>query len=68
MTSPSPSPSGDSVWIALALLLGLFVGTWAGALGWLSGQAVATAVLTGGTAFAGTVTLATLIKSALDHS
>jgi hypothetical protein len=57
--------SGAAVWIALALLLSLFLGTAAGVLGWLSGQVVAAAILTGGVAFGGAATLTLLILNAM---
>jgi hypothetical protein len=64
--SSGAAPKGtDPVWIALALLLATFVGTAAGVLGWLSGQVVAAAVLTGGVAFGGTATLGLLILKAM---
>lgn len=63
--STSSSRDRDPVWIALALILGLFIGTAGGVLGWLSGQVPAAAVLTGGAAFTATVTLVLLILAAL---
>lgn len=64
--SSGAAPKGtDPVWIALALVLALFVGTAAGVLGWLSGQVVAAAILTGGVAFGGAATLALLIFKAM---
>jgi hypothetical protein len=60
------SPHGtDPLWVALILLLALFVGTVAGVLGWLSGQPAASAILTSGVAFGGTTTLAILILNAV---
>jgi hypothetical protein len=53
------------VWIGLAVLLALFIGTGAGVLGCLSGQVPAAAILTGGVAFGGTLTLALLIINML---
>lgn len=49
------------VWFALGLVFALFVGTGAGVLGWLGGQGVATAVLTGGAACGATITLVVLV-------
>ena len=49
------------VWFAIGVVFALFVGACAGALGWLSGQGVAAATLTGGASFGGTVTLVTLV-------
>lgn len=64
--SSAPDPrTTDPVWVALALLLALFLGTAAGFLGWLSGQVVAAAILTGGVAFGGVATLAIVIIKAL---
>jgi hypothetical protein len=66
--APSPTRSRDRlvpVWIALATILSLFVGTGAGLLAWLGGQVPATAILTGGVAFGGTLTLAVLIINVL---
>jgi hypothetical protein len=62
----STSPQGaDPLWVALSLLLALFIATAAGVLGWLSGQPVAAAILTGGVAFTLTATLAILILNAV---
>jgi hypothetical protein len=69
----APSPMQRSrdrlvpVWIALAMVFSLFVGTGAGVLAWLGGQAPATAILTGGVAFGGTLTLAVLIINILNQ-
>jgi hypothetical protein len=52
-------------WIALGLMLALLVGIIAGVLGWLSGQVVAAAILTGGVAFGGAVSLALAILKAM---
>ncbi|WP_459709417.1 hypothetical protein [Actinophytocola sp. KF-1] len=49
------------MWLAFAMIVALFVGTAAGVLGWLSGQSPAAAVLTGGVAFGGTLTLAIVV-------
>jgi hypothetical protein len=68
MESSPKQPAQDRllpVWLALGLVLALFVGTGAGVLAWLSGQVVAAAVLTGGVAFGGTATLAVLIITLL---
>jgi hypothetical protein len=68
MMAPPTSRSRDPllpVWIFLATLLALFVGVGAGVLSWLSGEVPAAAVLTGGVAFGGTLTLALLIINAL---
>lgn len=64
--SSGAAPKGtDPVWVALGLILALFLGTAAGVLGWLSGQGVAAAILTGGTTFGGAATLALLIFKAM---
>lgn len=59
-TQGSSDPN-HSLWIALAALTALVIGAAAGVLGWLSGQTIAGAVLTGGVALGGTLTLAVLI-------
>jgi hypothetical protein len=41
------------------------MGTGAGVLGWLSGQVVAAAILTGGVAFGGVATLTIMIIKAV---
>jgi hypothetical protein len=53
------------VWFAIGVLFALFIGACAGVLARLGGQGVATAVLTGGMCFGGTVTLITLIINLL---
>lgn len=64
--APAPDPRAiDPVWIALTLVLALFMGTGAGVLGWLSGQVVAAAILTGGVAFGGVATLTIMIIKAV---
>jgi hypothetical protein len=55
------------LWIAVVVLLGLFVGAGAGVLAWSERHRVAAAVLTGGGAFGATVTLGIMILNAL-HS
>jgi hypothetical protein len=68
MAPPNKQSEPDpmlAVWFAVGLLFALFVGTGAGILGWVSGQGVAAAVLTGGATFGGTVTLAVLVISLL---
>jgi hypothetical protein len=55
------------LWVAVAVLLGLFVGAAAGFIAWSGGHHVATAVLTGGGVFGGTITLCVLIINTL-HS
>jgi hypothetical protein len=50
-----------AVWFALGLIFAVLVGTAAGILGWLSGEKIAAAVLTGSGAFGGTITLVLLV-------
>jgi hypothetical protein len=45
------------LWLAITVLAAVIVGTAAGLLAWLGGMNPATAILTGGGAFAGTVVL-----------
>jgi hypothetical protein len=64
MAAPAPQPPKDpflAVWFALGLLFALIVGVVAGVLGRLGGDGLATAVLTGGGAFGGTLTLVVLV-------
>jgi hypothetical protein len=56
-STPPPSGTPRSVWIALILITAVIAGMGAGLLAFASGAHVATAVLTGGGAFAGTVLL-----------
>ena len=56
-TSPQFGGSLRAIWIALVLIIAVMVGASAGLLAWASGASVATAVLTGGGTFAGTVML-----------
>jgi hypothetical protein len=65
MASGAPPQGTGPLWVALSLLLALFVGTAAGVLAWLSGQPVATAIFEGGAAFGGTAALAILILNAV---
>ena len=58
MPTGAPPKGAKSLWVALGLVLALVVGTVAGVLDWLSGQAVAAAILTGGVTFGGAVALA----------
>lgn len=58
-------PGHVAVWIGFAALLALFIGTGAGVLAWLSGQVPAAAILTGGVAFGGTMTLTLVIINLL---
>jgi hypothetical protein len=53
------------LWIAMAVLLGLFVGAAAGVIAWSGGHHAAAAMLTGGGAFGGTITLCVLIINTL---
>lgn len=53
------------VWTALSVTTALPIGVGAGILDWLGGQAVPVAILTGGLAFGGSVTLAILIINTL---
>jgi hypothetical protein len=57
----SPKDPLLAVWFALGLIFALFVGTASGILGWLSGEKIAAAVLTGFATLGGTVTLVLLV-------
>ena len=50
-----------TVWLAIGIVFALFVGTSAGILAWLSGDKIPTAMLTGGGAFIGVITVVILI-------
>jgi hypothetical protein len=64
--SQGAAPKGIApAWIALALLLAIFVGIAAGVLVWLSGQVVAAVILIGAVAFDKAVTLELLILQAM---
>lgn len=54
-----------SLLVLVALLLGLVVGQVGGILAVVGGAPIASAFVTGGVAFAGTVTLVLLIQTAL---
>jgi len=59
-TQQSTNPPGGSlrsIWIALILIAAVIVGAGAGLLVYATGAEVATAVLSGGVTFAGTVML-----------
>jgi hypothetical protein len=49
------------VWVAIGVVLSLMVGGASGVLGWLGGERTPLAVLTGGVAFGGTLTLFMLV-------
>jgi hypothetical protein len=62
----SASPTTTNVLVVvICIMLGLLVGLGAGIFTWFSKKSLPAAVLAGGSAFAGTVVLALLIKSAL---
>lgn len=58
--------AGDmfGVWLAIAVIVAVLVGTAAGVLMWLDCRRITRAVLMGGAAFAGTITLFALIITA----
>lgn len=49
------------IWLAIGVVSSVLTGTVAGVLGWLGGEHVAAAVLTGGAAFGGALTLWVLV-------
>ncbi|HUY45912.1 MAG TPA: hypothetical protein VMV92_09330 [Streptosporangiaceae bacterium] len=53
------------LWVAVAVLLGLFVGAAAGVIAWSGGHHAAAAMLAGGGACGGTITLCVLIINTL---
>lgn len=53
------------LWVAVAMMFGLFVGAAAGVIAWSGGHHAATAMLAGGTACGGTITLCLLIINTL---
>jgi hypothetical protein len=53
------------LWVAVAVLLGLFVGAAAGVVAWSGGHHAAAAMLAGGAACGGTITLCVLIINTL---
>jgi hypothetical protein len=70
MAGQAPQPPKDpfvAVWFALGLLFALIVGVAAGALSRLGGDNLSTAVLTGGGAFGGTLTLVVLVIKLFKH-
>ena len=58
-------PAIKALWVALCMMLALVIGVATGILAWLGGQHPPGAILIGGGAFGGTVTLALMIKNAL---
>jgi hypothetical protein len=54
-TGSVPSGSVRAIWIAMTVIIGVIVGSAAGLLTFVTGAGIATAVLAGGGAFAGTV-------------
>jgi hypothetical protein len=61
----TPDPAVKALWVALCVLLALLVGVAAGVLAWLGGQQPPAAILIGGGAFGGTVTVTLMIMNAL---
>lgn len=55
--APLTNPTVRGLWLAIATLTAVIVGTAAGLLAWAGGLNPPTAILTGGGAFAGTVLL-----------
>ena len=53
------------LWVAVAVLLGLFVGAGAGVIAWSGDHHAAAAMLAGGGAGGGTITLCVLIINTL---
>jgi hypothetical protein len=53
------------LWVAVAALFGLFVGTGAGLIAWSGGHHAAAAMLAGGSVCGGTMTLCILIINTL---
>jgi hypothetical protein len=53
------------LWVAVAVMFGLFVGTAAGVIVWSAGHHAAAAMLAGGAACGGTITLCLLIINTL---
>ena len=60
-----PNAAISALWVAICILLALFIGVAAGILAWLAGQDPPAAILTGGGAFGGSLALALMIKKAL---
>jgi hypothetical protein len=55
------------LWVAMVVLLGLFVGGGAGVIAWIGGYSAAGAVFTAGGACGGTITLGLLIIRTLRY-
>jgi len=53
------------LWVAVAVMFGLFVGTAAGVIAWSAGHHAAAAMLAGGAACGGTITLCLLMINTL---
>ena len=53
------------LWVAVAVLFGLFVGAGAGVIAWSGGDHATAAMLVGGGACGGTITLCVLIINTL---
>ena len=63
----TPDSAIKALWVAICMMLALLVGVAAGILAWLGGQDPPAAILIGGGAFGGTVTLALTVKNALER-
>jgi hypothetical protein len=63
----TPDSSIKALWVALCVILALLVGITAGILAWLGGQHPPAAILVGGGAFGGTITVTLMIMNALEE-
>lgn len=61
----TPDSAIKALWVALCMIFALLVGIAAGILAWLGGEHPPGAILVGGGAFGGTITVALMIFNAL---
>jgi hypothetical protein len=61
----TPDSAIKALWVALCIMFALLVGVAGGILAWLGGQHPPGAILIGGGAFGGTVTVALMIMNVL---
>jgi len=64
---PKRDPAIKALWVTVCILIGFLVAVAASILAWRGGQNPPAAILIGGGAFGGTVTLALMIMNALSE-
>jgi hypothetical protein len=63
VVSSNESTAYRLVWLATGVIFAIFVSVGASVLAWLNGEKIPAAILTGGGAFAATITIVILLMS-----